>query len=43
VARGEKYFLSYEGRAMKGEIRVKRDNGRVAGRKAIEMLKEKLK
>ncbi len=26
---------------MKGEIRVKRDNGRVKGWKAIEMLREK--
>jgi hypothetical protein len=29
VARGGKYFLSYEGRAMKGEIWVERDKGRV--------------
>ncbi len=41
MARGEKYFLSYEGRAMKGEIRVKRDKGRVEGGEAIEMLREK--
>jgi hypothetical protein len=41
VARGGKYFLSYEGRAMKGEIWVERDKGRLEGGEAIEMLREK--
>ncbi len=41
VARGGKYFLSYEGRAMKGEIWVERDKKRVEGGEAIEMLREK--